>query len=70
MNKTCLGKENEEDILKELSIIINKYCNKLNKNDKVIKESIIYLWEDEQKRIEKEWDDYLSAREIGRYGGR
>ena len=69
-NRTILGFETEEEILSELNTIINRWSSKLQRDSDSIKSSIAYCWADSKREAEESWGAYLSANEIGPYGGR
>ncbi len=68
--KTSLGYEREDEIRLLLEPIIRKYAKELNTEPRYIKSSISYLWEVESREEDERWQNYLSANEIGPYGGR
>lgn len=69
MNKTSLG-SNEKLILDEIAPIIKKWSKKLGVPTDQIERNVSYLWKDYQEELDKAHDDWLSANEIGPYGGR
>lgn len=69
-NRTSLGRENEDNILAELEPIIKKWAKKTDNEVRYIKSAVAFLWKDIQEDADKAWDDYMSANEIGPYGGR
>jgi hypothetical protein len=70
MDKTSLGEENEKAILEELAPIIDKWAKKTKNDIDVIQRAVSYLWKDRQKEVDKSYRDWLSANEIGPFGGR
>lgn len=70
LNRTNLGVEKEEEILLSLDPIINKYAKECNQSPDYIKSAISYLWSEEKRESDEKWQDWLSANEIGPYGGR
>lgn len=68
--KTQLGEINEKAILNELDPIIKKWATKLRLEIEDLEGSVSYLWEDRRREEAQRHDDWLSANEIGPYGGR
>lgn len=68
--KTLLGEKNEVAILAELEPIIKKFARRTRHKEKYVRTAVAYLWECEKREAEEAWDKYLSANEIGPYGGR
>jgi hypothetical protein len=68
--KTSLGEKNEKLIVAELEPIIKKFARKTGQSSEEVRSSVAYLWKDEREEAARSWDDYLSANEIGPYGGR
>jgi hypothetical protein len=68
--RTSLGTENEEAILKELAPIIKKYAKKTKHSEEHVQSSVAYLWEDNKRDHEERFRDWMSANEIGIFGGR
>ena len=70
MSKTSLGEENEKAILAEIEPIIKRFANKTNQNPQYVRSSVAYLWNAEERECRQAVQDWLSANEIGIYGGR
>lgn len=70
MPKTSLGEANEQAILLELSPIIEKFAKRTKQTTDGVQRSVIYLWESAERESAQEVRDYLSACEIGPFGGR
>jgi hypothetical protein len=68
--KTSLGDEKQEELLSLLNPIIKEFCKKHNKEVRHVRSTISYIWEEEARKEDESWDNYLSKNEIGPYGGR
>jgi len=69
-NKTHLGPELEKQVLAELEPVIAKFAKLARSTPESVKSSVAYLWADAERQARVDWDNYLSANEIGPYGGR
>lgn len=77
MALTSLGTENEKDILKEFDALIKVWSLKLNGKvlpyvlePEQLERSVAYLWQHRKEKKERDYDNYLSAHDLGPYGGR
>ena len=70
MSNTILEDNKEKELLDLLEPIIEKYAKELNTSSRYLKHTISYLWDKEAKEADERWENYLSANEIGPYGGR
>lgn len=68
--KTSLGDEKQEELLSLLNPIIKEFCKKYNQDIRHVKNTLAYLYKEEDREERQSWRDYLYNNEIGPHGGR
>lgn len=66
---TSLG-ENEEVVMEELDNVCAHFAEELGIKSDDVKRCAALVWSHRREKAIKDWDDFLSANDMGPYGGR